>query len=182
MSPSAPSAEAADLPADVPHHLLDDGEVILLAVRPSAWFVLLLSWPAVVLAALVLAAISITVDVLNLPLPTERQLLALGCLAAVALRLSVALLQWIGRLYLLTDRRVLRIGGLFRGDIAQMSLKDIEQTSASASTGERAVNVGSIHFCGPDGLIPEVSWLHINNVEEARRIIDETLSQSRKRP
>lgn len=180
MSPSARSAEAVGLPAEVPQELLADGEVIILAVRPSPWYVLLVSWPAVVLAALVLAAVSVSVDVLHLALPAERRLIALVCLAGVMLRLTVAALQWVGRLYLLTDRRILRLGGLIRGDIIQLPLDQVIQTTTSASTGERVLGVGTIHFCAGKGVVPEAGWLHVANVAEVRQIVDETIDRFRK--
>ncbi len=40
----------------VPAELLDDGEAIILAVKPSGWFVVLTSWPVLVSCAGVAAA------------------------------------------------------------------------------------------------------------------------------
>lgn len=59
MTPSADSASApARIKTIAPEALglLDDGELILLAVKPSGWFLLLSSWPVLVAAAAVAGA------------------------------------------------------------------------------------------------------------------------------
>ena len=53
MSPITPGASTV-MPAEaaVAERLLRDGEIIILAVKPSRWFVLLVTWPVLWGAAL----------------------------------------------------------------------------------------------------------------------------------
>ena len=54
MSPEAePASPIAAAQQAVPQSLLQDGEVILLAVKPSPWWVVLHAWPVLAVLGLV---------------------------------------------------------------------------------------------------------------------------------
>ncbi|MFO0972424.1 MAG: PH domain-containing protein [Phycisphaerae bacterium] len=152
---AAPAKEVApSLRADViPEQLLSDGEVVLLAIKPSLWFVILVSGRF--LAALALVWVATRLPLLSpVALPVLR--LALG---AVLLRLVVATLQWSARLYVLTDRRVLLIRGIFNVDIFECALARIQNTWLTFSLFERLLRLGSVHMAtaaGPAGGV--ASW------------------------
>jgi len=125
----------------VPAHLLDGGEVVHFAIKPSPWFVLLVSlrWIAVGVL-LVLAA---NTEVVASP---YRWYLYQGAFVLVGMRLAWAMLEWVSRLYVLTNRRVMRIRGVFNVDLFECALDRIQNTSASLTLWERIFRVGTITF------------------------------------
>ncbi len=140
--PSAPPAVAP--PAALAAGILNDGELILLAVRPSLWYILLVSWP--VLAGLaIVAAAAWALDrggIWDLPLRDMASFLSVVALG----RLVWAMGQWLGRMYVLTNRRVLWILGMLRVQVHQCSLLRIQEVCLTGSRPERIVGVGTLAF------------------------------------
>src|SRR5438876_9252886 len=83
--------------------VLRDGELILLLLRPSRWFILLTSLRYLAIVALLMLLSIIFDDKLH----GRRQYIEIGILLIVG-RLTWAILQWMGRLYILTDMRIIR--------------------------------------------------------------------------
>lgn len=127
----------------VPPDILSGGEVVLFAIKPSLWSIVLESakWLVGVLVVIVLA-----------PYLAERfaflslRVLVQGALAVGGLRLGFALLQWVSRLYVLTDRRVMRIRGIVNINLFECPLAKIQNTYATFSLGERLFGLGTIGF------------------------------------
>jgi hypothetical protein len=174
-------AEGADLttPAEsaAPAAFLQDGEVIILAVRPSGWFVLLIAWP-VLAAAVCVAAIGCVVGQ-HFPAAIPQETVLLVCLLIAVARVLAACFQWASRLYVLTNRRVLRIRGGPRADMVQLALKDVVETRLSASRSERLFGVATLGFELADGPAPAASWVHIGRASEAKKIVDDAVRQAR---
>ena len=103
-----PTSGAVGLPAQavVPAHLLDGGEVIHFAIKPSPWFVVIVSlrWLAVAVFLGVLASREF------FPHAYLWYVYQLAVLVAGA-RLVWAILEWATRTYVLTNHRVMRIRG-----------------------------------------------------------------------
>jgi len=80
-----------------------------------------------------------------------------------AARFVMALLQWVSRLYVLTNRRILRLTGVLNVDLFECSLTKIQNTYLTMAWYERLVGVGSISFAtaGTGGI--EASWINVNN-------------------
>ncbi len=124
----------------VPAELLDGGETVLFAVKPSAWFVLIVSarWLA---AAIVLGVLSYTV------IPSQYAWYASqAAILMAAGRLSWATFEWVARFYVLTNRRVMSIRGVIAAEIFAAPLRTIERTAVFESPGERVFRVGSVEF------------------------------------
>jgi len=141
-----PSVESNAPVAHMVHSagFLHDGEEVILAVKPSAWFIMFASLPVLSLAAVpvVLVYLARTYFHGGLPLQTVWLVsLAVGCV-----RVILACFQWMGRLYVLTNLRVLRIQGVFREDVFECLLKRIDEPSLSPSLPQRLVGVGNLHF------------------------------------
>ena len=145
-------------------HVLRDGEIVLMVLKPSLWFVLLngLRFIAVVLIGMTLA------KVFNRPLPgTTRAYLELGVLLIVA-RLSWAAMQWVGRLYVLTDRRVLTISGVYRMDVFDCPLRKVARTRVYQVFRDRLVRVGTIEILPQDETTPAGLWQTVARPIEVR--------------
>jgi len=155
--------------------VLDGGEIVLFALKPSMWYLVLVSarWLAgaaviILLAPLLLPARSATAEIL-----TQAALLV------TAVRLILALLQWSSRLYVLTNRRVMCYGGVMRVSLFESPLVHIRNTYVNASPVERICKVGSIGFSLEGGKKVDAWWEHISEPhtihERIRRAIEKAL-------
>jgi uncharacterized membrane protein YdbT with pleckstrin-like domain len=172
MSPLAePTSVRADSAVIVPRGLIQDGEIIVLAVKPSGFFVVLASLPVV----LAVAAIWIATYVLHgwLPKVVPDRAIAALCALAVAVRLIVAILQWLARFYVLTDRRVIRVKGVLRVDIFECPLTRVQNTYLTLALAERVFGMGTIWFATAGTGGPEAAWLMIAKPREIHQIVVE---------
>lgn len=179
MSPSAEpaSAHAAAESIDL-GNLLSDGEVVLLAIKPSSWFVLLISLPVVTVAALIGAGAYLA-DKLTSWEGISLPILGMFCVGVVCLRIVVATVQWLGRLYVLTNLRVLRIHGTVRTDLVACSLRDLDPPLLSVSAGERAFGLGSLYFQSRGTHTVSAGWAHIANPHEVHRTVQDAIARAR---
>jgi len=127
----------------VPAHLLDGGEIVLFAIKPSIWFILIVSlrWVAVGFIGSVAAAWQ------SVPFGSDSRwyLYQLGFVIAGG-RLAWAVLEWVSRLYVLTNRRVMRIRGVFRVELFECALTRIQNTHVVLAVSERMTRTGTIRF------------------------------------
>lgn len=177
-----PVAESEPLEAPVvaaaARERLEDGETVILAIRPSKWLVLLTSWPLLV-GLVLIVAVSLAGG-RWLGEQVDERGVSLVCIAVGALRIIIACFQWLGRLYVLTDRRVMRIKGVLREDCCQCPLKKIHQTSLSAGAPERLVGVANVLFERMDGkVVPDSDWVCLARAEEVRQMIEEARSRAK---
>jgi len=181
MSPSIePSAEHVATTAQedlVPPALLEDAEVVLLATKPSGWFVLLVSWRVLALAGLVAVVLILAEPVLHAAV-ASRQAVILLCVAACCLRVIFGCFQWLGRLYVLTNKRILRIKGVMRAEVFACPLRRIRRVLPGATVPERLLGVGSLYFQtgqqdGADG-----AWIHLARPLAIRDMIEEAIRRA----
>jgi len=173
MSPLAdPGSLALAATSVVARERLEDGEIVILAVRPSGWFVVLTSWPLLAGVAAV-AAISLVAQTWP-GYDVDGHMVALACVGVAALRVAVSCFQWQGRLYVLTDRRVMRIKGVFREDCYQCPLRNIREVHLSATLPDRIVAVASLIFHRADDKpVPDADWLCLANPREVCQAVQE---------
>ncbi len=153
----------------VPAHLLDGGEVVILAIKPSPWFVLIrsLRW----LACLAVLALVIQ----RFPQATmANQALIVAAIVVIAL----GALQWVSRLYVLTNRRVMRFRGVLKVEIFHTPLENLTGATLSVAPYERLLRIGTIYFDGPDLPSPSTRWVHLARADEVHRTITETLRRA----
>jgi hypothetical protein len=120
---AVPAQAATSLSALLANHIIRDGEVVLLVLKPSFWFLVLntISFAAFV-ALLAAAAVAMRDQRIHDHIVYETASFL------VAGRLMFTILQWMGRLYILTDMRVLRITGIFAIDIFDCPLRKVIRT------------------------------------------------------
>ncbi len=137
------------LPLDevVPAAMLDGGEVVHFALKPSPWFIPLVSLRWLVCG--VLLALSARSDWLS----QYAWYLHRAAFWVCAIRLALAVLQWVSRQYVLTNRRFMRIRGVFRVELFECPLTRIQDTELTLSPLERLCRIGSIRVetAGTDG-------------------------------
>jgi hypothetical protein len=177
----SPSVEPATVTAPgltvVPARLLDGGEVVLLAVKPSGWFCLLTSLPVLLTAAAFTVVAVLAARVW--PGPLQSGAIALFWAGVSVARLIVAYLQWLARLYVLTNRRVLRVSGAFREVVHACLLRHIARAEVSVSPAERVLGVGSLSFESSDPSARQAPWAHVNYPAEVHQIVNEAIARAR---
>ncbi|MEC8322006.1 MAG: PH domain-containing protein [Planctomycetota bacterium] len=132
--------------------MVDEDETIILVARPSLWMVPLWSLEAFGIIAGLVFAFAWASGFEWAPW-TETQAFGMG-MVTVALRLGWQFLDWLNRLYVLTDRRIIRRRGILQVDVFEARLDRIQQTSVLQLVRERACGLGTIAFAtaGTGGL------------------------------
>ena len=135
--------------------LLDGDEIIQLSIKPSLWLIPLVS--VNLLALIVAAAVALAVAMRAGYLPeTAAPFQILAGLAG--LRLAVATLQWGSRLYVLTNRRVMRFRGVLTVDVAECRLTKISQVDLHIPAYGRALRLGSIRLRSAEAPAASLDW------------------------
>ncbi len=180
-----PAEDLADLRAAalLPQQLLQSGEVIILLIKPSPWYIVLESLRFLaVIAALLAAALASTgwlADYTNLDLVLTKLDLVLLALGIMGARLVWQFLEWLSRVYVLTDRRVIQIMGFFRVQVFETQLKKIQHTVTLFSIRERLFSLGTIGFATAGTDAVEAIWRMVSKPLEVHRVVIETLNRYR---
>ena len=164
--------------AMLPAELLQPGEVIILLIKPSPWFILLvpLRFIAVVLLCALLA---VQLQKRGINLGLDRHDLIIAALAIVGLRLFWQMLEWLSHVYVLTDQRVIRVMGVLNVQVFECPLQKIQQTDLILPLIQRLFWLGSIGFATAGTATHEAFWLMIAKPLEVHAKIVETLRRYR---
>jgi hypothetical protein len=172
---AAPVRATSSLTALLAGHLLHDGEVVLLVIKPSLWFVLLssLRWAAVIAILMVAAKIN------EGQLPGKTTFYVEAGVFVLAGRIMWAVLEWMSRLYVLTDLRILRLAGIFTLDIFDCPLRKIGATRICFTTRERLLRLGSIDIFPSDPDTPGTTWQTIAKPRQVYEQIIATINKAK---
>jgi uncharacterized membrane protein YdbT with pleckstrin-like domain len=167
---AVPAAKAAQAAA-----VLRGDEIIELSLRPSHWMILIQSFR--VLVAMTLLATALAVSARHGW--TWWALLGFqACLAVAALRIFLATLQWASRLYVLTNRRVMRFQGIFTVELRECPLARISAADLSATWYEALLRLGSVRMKPDTDRHQVVTWKHINRPREIHERLLRAIRQS----
>jgi hypothetical protein len=171
----APTRATSSLAALLAGHLLQDGEVVMLILKPSLWFIILssLRWGAVIAIALV------TAKIYDEQLPGRNAMYVEAGVFVLAGRIMWAVMQWMSRLYVLTDLRILRLAGIFSLDIFDCALRKIGATRISYTTRERLLGLGSIDIFPADPDAPSAQWQTIAKPRQVHEQIIAAISKAK---
>jgi uncharacterized membrane protein YdbT with pleckstrin-like domain len=150
-----------DIDQLLPSDLLSDDEVVLFAIKPSIWTVAFLSFRTTVVAVAIAAAAAVFAPALHIAGLTTH--IVELCAAAILARIGFAFLQWLSRSYVLTDKRVIRIRGVFTIDIFQCALAKIQNTFLRLTLPQRVLGLGNIAFTTAGTGSVEAVWRHCKN-------------------
>ncbi len=176
--PADPGSLSVTIASATAHDRLAGGESIILTVRPSGWLILLMSWPLLVGVA-VIAAVSLAAS-RYCAYDVDNNMVVLICLAIGAMRVTIACCQWQGRMYILTDRRVMRIKGVFNEDCYQCPLKNIRRVHLLSTLPERIVSVASLLFDRIDEKpVPDVDWICLANPREVHQSVEKAMRRAK---
>lgn len=146
--------------------VLSEGEIIQLSLKPSMWRIWLTSFPTLGGLALVGAAASYLIG----PGSTLAMLVNILALIGVV-QLGVASLSWASQLYVLTNRRVLRFGGVTRVDVQQLRLVEVADARVSRAGGQNLARLGTIAMPSIGERKSGVIWDHVSKPDEIRELL-----------
>ena len=132
---------------------LSRGETVLAARKPSLWFIPLSSGP---MLSVIAVALAVSLHIAR-TMAYRRFAIELAVVGA-GLRITWSILVWMGRLYLLTDLRILQIGGVFTIEVASCPLRKVANVRLIPTVGERLTGVGSIEITPRDSTHPPIYW------------------------
>jgi hypothetical protein len=171
---TAPTAAVTPLGAMLARHILRDGEIILLALKPSFWFILLSSLRFIaVVSILALGAIAWEGR------HNREWFYIEAALFLLAGRIMWAVLQWMGHLYILTDMRVIRLSGVLKLEIFDCALRKIARTQVTASFKEKFCGAGSIEIVPEDQACPPGVWQTIRKPFEVNELIVSAMNKAK---
>lgn len=156
-NPSAALEEASAAQLE----LFDEGEIVELSLKPSLWLIVFASGRFLALVAVATALVVLATR--NSGAQIGVYAASLGVLLA-ALRLVVASLQWASRVYVLTNRRVMRLSGVLSVELAERPLKCIARADLRLNAVQRALGVGSITMQAVGEAGPALIWEHVARV------------------
>ena len=97
----------------------------------------------------------------------------------LTLRLFWEFLDWMGRVYVLTDRRVVRVQGVAKVQILEVPLKKIDHTSLTFSNRERVAGLGTLVFHLFDHAYDELHWRMVAKPGEVHQIVMKAIERYR---
>ena len=175
---AAPAAEVVpttSLATLLAGHILRDGEIILLLLRPSRWYILLTSLRFLAAVTILMILAVIFDEKLGFP---SRQYIDLGAFA-MSCRLMWATLQWMGRIYILTDLRILRLSGVFAVNVFDCPLRKVARTLLERTVAERLFRLGSIVIVPQDEDKPLGTWRMISQPRQVHEQVLAAISRAK---
>ncbi|MEQ9455661.1 MAG: PH domain-containing protein [Phycisphaeraceae bacterium] len=186
-TPAEPAgSDTADTPrgldpriaAVIPPELIQSGEIIILLLKPSPWFIPLSQLRHLTTLALITAGCWYANEAFGTPL-RSRDIVLLG-IAAIGLTLFWAFFEWLSRIYIITDRRVITLSGVLRIVVFQAPLERIQHTTLVFSIRERLFGLGSLLFATAGTGFDETLWHMIPNPLEVHRQVLNILHRYRR--
>ncbi len=163
---ATPGAAVLGAALALPETLLEGGETILRVLKPSPLSIPLSALP---LLALIAGVLAFSDRLLPTLAPGDRILGALGLSCVV---LTWHLLGWLGKTFILTDRRVLRLHGVLRpGQIQQLRLKEIHEVAPHRHLLQQVSGLGSVRLSG----VGVLEWEDVAKPLEVAREVTEAV-------
>lgn len=157
---------------------LDGDEIIQLSIKPSLWFIPAAS--ARVLVVLLFAALALGIAMQTGSL--QPGMLPFQILLVIAaLRLGMATLQWASRLYVLTNRRVLRFTGALSVQGAECRLSRIAEVEVHLAWYGRLLRLGTLHMRPTDPDRAALNWDDVSRPFDVHEIVIRAVRNSQSR-
>lgn len=167
--------DALGLPLDraeamVPADLLQGGEIVILLLKPSPLYILLAA------AGHLALIVGVVLGLGYFGVLTDRETMVL-MVGLVSARLIWQFFEWLSRLYILTDRRVIRIRGVLRVLVFEAQLKQLQHTQSSFSIRERLFALGTISFSTAGTGLPEAYWVMLRQPLAVHRQVIQAINR-----
>lgn len=176
----SPAADAADNAAVrmplvnlLAGQVVQHGEMVQLLLKPSRWFIVLNSMGFIGLS--LVATLGLRLLTARLFESTAAMVQFLILLSAGRLMWSVV--QWMGRYYILTDLRVIRVSGVFTVDVQSYPLRRVEAVKLYRTMGERLLNKGTLDIIGTEGA--PIGWQTISRPKRIQERVQAAVARAK---
>jgi len=159
----------------LPNELLQPGEIIVLLLKPSPLYIVLSCLKPLVLIVLLTAA-GVYAARQSGSSDLAQQIAAGGSVLALA-RVTWQFFEWLSRVYVLTDQRVIAVGGVLRVRVFEAPFKNIAQTELYFSLRERVFALGTLVFSTPGTGSRDAAWEMVSRPLEVHAKVVETLKR-----
>jgi len=154
---------------------LGGDEIIQLSIRPSPWFIVLQSYRL----ALAMAALGAAIVIAARGAATYALIAALTLVFLIAFGgVVVATLQWASRIYVLTNRRVMRFHGVVNVDVVERPLERIREARLELSWHSQMLRIGSIRLIPVEEGDERLLWEHVAKPAEIHTILARAIQRS----
>jgi len=171
-APAVARPAATSVATLLTRHILRDGETVLLLLKPSLWFILFGSLRFIAVALILVISF-------ELWLPRYLHLAVEAGVLLITARVAWAILHWMGRLYLLTDLRILRLSGVFTTEIFDCPLRKVARTRLVPTFRERLLGLGSIEIIPSDDQRPCSTWQTIARPAHVHEQIQRAIARAK---
>lgn len=173
-----PATEAADAAVVTPlatllaGNVIPQGELVHLLIKPSRWFVFLNSARFAAAVVLLVAAYL----VLRVQPTMSRALVVQFGLFLIAARVMWSVVQWMGRYYILTDLRLVRVSGVFAIEIQSIPLRKVEAVNFYTTVGERLLGKGCVEMTNSD---KKMTWQTVSRPHRIHRMVAAAVARAK---
>lgn len=171
----APELTAPSISVVLPADLVDDDEVVILLLRPSPLFIPLSSLGSLLVIAVLALAMMYLGRLLSIQL-IDTLAFGLGVAGGLAC-LAWQGLEWWSRVYVLTDRRIIRRKGVLRPSVFEAKLRDIKHTSVFRHLREQLLGLGSIGFASAGSEVFDAFWVMVRQPFAVHRTVVEAIER-----
>lgn len=175
----SPAADAADSTVRMPlvdllaGHVVQHGETVQMLLKPSRWFVVLNSLAFMGMTVVATLGLYMTNVRPFDSRSTTIQFIILLC----AGRLMWSVVQWMGRYYILTNLRVIRVSGVFTVDVQSYPLRRVEAVKLWRTVGERLLSKGTLEITGSEGA--PIGWQTISRPNRIMERVQMAVSRAK---
>ncbi len=163
-----PAVAVREKAAPLRERVLSHDELIELSLKPSLWYVVFVSLRLVLASAIVAAAA--LVPAAGHWTPIAGAVIGLALLTAVG-RLAVGMLQWASRLFLLTNRRVLKFKGVLQVHCTECALRRVASAELTQSWYQRTLRLGTITIESAEAGALPVVWKHVHRPRDVHAAV-----------
>jgi len=128
------------------------------------------------LASIVLAGVCIASEVGLTGVTPQTTAQIIVCVGLV--RLGLAIVRWVSRWYVLTNRRVVEISGIKSPRVTSAMLVDVRNTYLTSAVHERALRLGTITFVSNRGSDRPWQWKHVAEPDEVHAAIRRSIENA----
>ncbi|MFQ5414004.1 MAG: PH domain-containing protein [Phycisphaerae bacterium] len=155
-----PSVSAVrDVATTLPAGVIDGGEIVILAIKPSLWRTGFDAAPWLVATGLLAGGVAW----FDKALPGLSTAVTVQVAVVIGLaRLALAVMRWVPQWHVLTNRRIIDIHGIRTPRITACPLVHVRNTYVGASLPERITRLGTITFVTREPDRPPSFWRSIH--------------------
>ena len=135
------------------------GERVVMSFKPSVLYIVLRSIGVTLTVVLLTLGALWAFRAVGTRLSTQPVVIGAGVL--VALRIAWDALEWFARLYILTERRVIRVAGVLRQYTADLPIGHVQHVTMYRSLRERLFGLGTIGFATSGTGLQEAAWVMV---------------------